>query len=173
MCLRPWHTNLGTLLLALAGLCPVPAKAQVVVDPHAIYEKHCIRCHSQHGADLARLRMRVVDGKLLVRRSSGSMDKLLRNHQGVKLTDAEQEGLLTLFVSGIKWDGVYQHRCAGCHGPAVSFARGKLAFDGDKIVTIAAGRNVAEMLNSHGQATAEETTLLLDMLRFQLETGPR
>ncbi|KAB2850219.1 MAG: hypothetical protein F9K44_05600 [Hyphomicrobiaceae bacterium] len=159
--------------VALASPCAVPAKAQTIVDPHAVYERHCIRCHSEHGADLARLRMNVTDGKLLVRRNSGPMEKLLRNHQGITLTDAEQRGLLTLFVAGIKWDGVYQHRCAKCHGPAVSFARDKLAVAGEKILTTTGNRDVGEFLKSHGEATASEIALLMDMLRFQLETKPR
>ena len=169
----PIDMKTACFVTALVLLSPVVADAQTIVDPHAVYEQHCIRCHSEHGADFARMRMRVTDGKPLVRRNSGPMDRLLRSHQGVKLADAEQKALLTLFVSGLKWDGIYQHRCAGCHGPAVSFARDKLAVDGDKIVTTAGGKDVGEFLKSHGQATVAETALLVEMLRFQIETRPR
>lgn len=167
------HHRTALAVCALLLLSAVPATAQSLIDPHAVYEKHCIRCHSEHGADFARLRMKVAGERLLVRRTSAAMDSLLRNHQGVKATDAEQKALLALFVSGIRWDGVYQHRCARCHGPAVSFARDKLTNTGVRIVTVAGNRDVGDFLKTHGEATPGEVGLLLDMLRFQLETKPR
>ena len=167
------HRRTALAVCALLLLSAAPATAQSVIDPHAVYEKHCIRCHSEHGADFARLRMKVTDAKLLVRRNSAPVESLLRNHRGVKLADAEQKALVALFISGIRWDGVYQHRCARCHGPAVTFARDKLAVAGDRIVTVAGNRDVGDFLKTHGEATTSEIGLLIDMLRFQIETQPQ
>lgn len=172
ICSMPSRIAAVIFASVLALLVPAAAGAQSVIDPHAVYEQHCFRCHAEHGADLARMRMKLADGILLVRRDSGSMERLLRDHQGVKLTDAEQKSLLALFIAGIKWDGIYQHRCARCHGPAVSFAREKLAIAGDRIVAAGGKRDAAEFLKSHGEASAGEISLLIDMLRFQLETRP-
>lgn len=143
-------------------------------DPHAVFEQRCKGCHSEHGADLARQRLSLdAAGTLQVARSGQSVDTLLKAHHGVRLTPAEKTGLVTLMRKGLASGGVFQHRCASCHGKAVTFARDKLMLNEGTLRTRADNRRVADVLKGHGEATPTEVDTLLDILSWQLLTAPR
>jgi cytochrome c5 len=157
-------------LFFMAAFAP-PCAAQGS-DPHQIYEDRCHGCHFEHGADLARQKLRIANGTLQVARSGKTIDRLLRDHHGVRLTSTELSTLAELFRSGLKWGGVFQFRCAKCHQTAVSFARKHLFLSEDRVRTRGTERDVGTYLQTHGEASADEIKILLEMLKFQLRTAP-
>lgn len=163
------------LIIAFAALlfgCGDAAFAAGPNDPHQIYEERCRNCHFEHGADLARQKLRVVSGVLQVARTGKPTNRLLQDHHGVKLTAAEIAVLTELFTSGLKWGGVFQHRCARCHQSAANFARTRLMMADGRIVTRTDNVDVAGYLLTHGEATPAEIETLIEMLKFQIRTAP-
>lgn len=150
------------------------AQAQgAVADPHAVYERACYSCHTEHAADLARQRLSIKTDKLAVARTGKDLATILKNHHGVKLKAEELAALTQLFRNGITWGGVFQHRCGGCHDKAVALARSSLKVDGGKLVISKTGGDVAAFLKTHGEASAAEIDTLVTMLKYQLATAPK
>jgi cytochrome c5 len=146
------------------------AQPVVPIDPHRVYEQHCSRCHFEHAADLARQLFAIRNGRLQVKSSGRDVSRLLRSHHGISLSRPDATALLGLFEAGLKSDGVFQHKCARCHGRAVAFAREKLVLKDGQLRTRADDRSVPELLERHGGATAAEIEILLATFRRQLET---
>ena len=160
------------LLIGLNLSTPQAASAQGL-DPHKIYEKSCQSCHNEHGADMSRQRFKVANGILRVARTGTAVDQLLKKHHGVKLSADEMTVIIDLFKKGIAWGGVFQHRCASCHGRAADFARAKLGIADGNVRTLAGNVDVGSFLATHGEATPAEIATLMEMLRYQLETVPK
>lgn len=159
---------IGVMML---GVCPASAEqAAARIDPHLVYEQKCRGCHFEHGADLSRQNFALSDDTLRVSRTGVAVPKLLGKHHGVQLTQAEMDGLIGLFKSGIKWAGVYQHRCASCHDKAAAFARSKLGIADGRVTSKSSSADVANFLTSHGEATPAEIETLMEMFKYQLET---
>lgn len=165
------RTMRGRVLVTLLALVMADAAQCAGLDPHAIYETKCRGCHFEHGADLARLKLKTEKGTLAVNRTGQPLTRLLRDHHGVKFEVEEQGVLEDLFTRGLAWSGVFQHRCAKCHGQAVEFARRDLEMRSGNIVSKRNGMDVAELLMNHGEATPEEVRTLIEMLRYQLKTA--
>lgn len=166
-----WMSAFTAILLTTFG---VRAFAAEQIEPHSLFEAKCQRCHSEHAADLARQKLAVVNDKLQIKRTGATVDNLLRKHHGVTLSAAEAAVLKTLFTSGIRWAGVFQHRCASCHDKGVTFARSALTSADGRIKALKSGRDVAEYLSAgHGEASPADVQTLLEMFRYQLETAPK
>lgn len=167
-----WMSAFSAMLLL--AVCIVSAYAAEAIEPHSLYEAKCRGCHSEHAADLARLKLATVKDKLQVKRTGAPLDSLLRKHHGVTLSAAETDALRTLFKSGIRWAGVFQHRCARCHDKGVTFARSALTSANGRIKAIKSGRDVDDYLSAgHGEASPADVQTLLEMFRYQLETAPK
>lgn len=156
-----------TLLFSIAS---AGAQSTIAVDPHALFETRCYSCHTDQPEDFAQLRLMSRTGKLAVAGSGKDLAVLLKNHRGVKLNPVEIAAISQLFRNELAWGGVYQHKCASCHGKAVTFARTNLRMDGDKLVGGANGRDISAFLAIHGDTTPAEVATLLDMLKYQLAT---
>lgn len=149
------------------------AQTAPVVDPHAVWERSCYSCHTEHAADFARLRLTTKAGKLIIASTGKELAPLLKNHRGVKLKTEEIAAISQLFRNGLAWGGVYQHRCASCHDKAVTLARTTLKLDGEKLIGQKDGRDIATFLATHGEATATEIATLVEMLKYQLATAAK
>ncbi len=161
---------LGASAFAFAAV----AAAQVAppaADPHKVFEQSCMRCHTGHGADLARQKMKIVGGELQVARTGKPVAPLLADHHGVKLTEGESAALLALFEDGIERKGAFQYRCALCHGNAVDFARNTLILKDGALRTKTGDADVASFLKTHHEATPEELDVIVTMLKEQLQVG--
>lgn len=158
----------GLLGPPAASLAQVPAK-----DPHAVYEQRCGGCHNEHGADLARQKLKLAAGNVVVARTGRDLETLLKKHHGVQLTAGEWPALAALFKLGMATGGVYQLRCARCHETAVKLAREKLAVSDGRLVLRGSGKDVAAFLAGHGETQANEMDGLLQALRFHVETSPK
>ncbi len=164
------------LLACLALVAPrLAAAAEPGVDPHAVYEKSCLSCHNEHAGDMSRQRLAVSKPKetLIVSRTGTGVEQLLKKHHGVKLSAAEAAAIIELFKKGLTWGGVFQHRCARCHGRAADFARATLTLADGRVRTQKGQTDVGAFLATHGEATATEIETLLEMLRYQVETKPK
>lgn len=159
-------------LLAAIAL-PAHAQSAVPVDSHAVFEKNCYACHTEHAADFARLRLQIKAGKLVISASGKDVAPLLKSHRGVKLKPDEITALTQLFRNGLTWGGIYQRKCASCHDKAVSFARSTLKTDGAGNLIGKDGRDVAAFLPSHGGPSVGEAAVLIEMLKYQLATAPK
>lgn len=162
---------LAAMAALVLAMVPIGGRAHAA-DPHQLYEQRCQKCHFEHAADLARQKLRSIDNALQVTRTAQPVERLLRSHHGERLTAGEIAALSELFSSGLRWNGVYQHRCRRCHERAVTFARTRLKLEGDRLATRANDRDVDTFLLSHGDAGPEEIATLLEMFRFQLRTQP-
>ena len=161
--LRLYALSLGTAIGAAAACFAQVAPS--LVDAHIIFEQSCMKCHSLHGADLARQMLKLDAGQLKIARTNAPLTVALKRHHGVKLSEAEVAALAGLFTAGIQHKGAFQHRCALCHGRAVDFAREKLTIKDGALQTRSSGTDVATFLRSHQEATPEEITSILTMLR--------
>jgi cytochrome c5 len=161
----------ATMLVQAVTSSDAAAQSEAkLIDPHRVYEQRCRSCHHEHGADLARQKLTLKDGRLQVTRTRQDVAGLLRSHHGVRLSAEESTALLSLFRAGLTWNGVYQLRCGRCHERAVTFARSKLIVRDGQVRTHAGDRDVADMLKEHGQATSREIEVLITMFKRQLET---
>ncbi len=166
------------IVILAAGLLTafaLPARSQsaLPVDPHAVFEKNCYSCHTEHAADFARLRLQIKAGKLVVSATGKEVAPILKSHRGVKLKTEEIAALTQLFRNGLTWGGIYQRKCASCHDKAVNFARSTLKTDRAGNLIGKDGREVATFLPSHGGASPGEAATLIEMLKYQLATEPR
>ncbi|MEQ1716350.1 MAG: hypothetical protein ABL907_10265 [Hyphomicrobium sp.] len=164
----------SVIAVSLAMLHGFAARAaDAFVDAHTLYEKQCGACHTEHAADLSRQKFSIVSEQLQVSRTGVPVENLLRDHHGVRLDDAQQAALGQLFTLGLKWAGVFQHRCVLCHGKAVTFAREKLVLEDDQLIIRGSRIDVAGFLATHGDATPKEIETLLEMFRYQIRTAPQ
>jgi hypothetical protein len=168
--IRLQRTCQAFLVFAISGVSVVSGAGAQTIDPHRVYEQRCGNCHHEHGADLARLKFAMKDGKLQVERTGKDVSGLLRSHHGVRLSAEETAALVTLFEAALASGGVYQHRCARCHERAVTFARSKLIMRDGQVRTLDGDRDVALLLKDHGGATESEIDVLIEMLKRQLQT---
>lgn len=164
----------GLAFNALLLFAAAAVQAQdVIVDPHAVYERACYSCHTEHAADLARQRLSIKLDKLTVARTGKDFASILKSHHGVKLKAEEAASLTGLFRNGITWGGVFQLRCGGCHGKAVTLARSSLKLDGERVAVSKTGGDVGAFLKAHGNASAAEIDTLVAMFKYQLTTAPK
>ncbi len=169
-----WASCLVVALLQLvspvAAQSPAPAAS---IDPHAVYEGKCGRCHSEHGADLARQKLKLVSGKFTVARSGRDLEALLKKHHGVQLAIGEWPALASLFNLGLATGGAYQFRCARCHDRAVTLAREKSQISDGRLIVRSSGQDFSAFLAGHGEAKGTEVDSIVQALRFHLETLPK
>ncbi len=169
---------------ALSLLCISAAAAQAVgpqtaapapaaVDPHALYEQRCSKCHTEHGADLARQKLQFVDGAIRIKRTGKAIEAVLGKHHGVTLTTDETTALAGLFELGIKSKGVFQRHCAICHKSGVAFTRRSVEMKDDRLVARKAGTEIGAFLGQHSRATPAEIEVLIEMMKYQLRTKPK
>lgn len=169
---------------ALSLLCMSAASAQAVgpqttatapsaIDPHALYEQRCSKCHTEHGADLARQKLQSVDGAVRVKRTGKAIEALLSKHQGVTLTTDETSALAGLFDLGIRSKGVFQRHCAICHKSGVAFTRKSVEMKDGRLIAKKAATEIGAFLGQHSRATPAEIEVLIEMMKYQLRTKPK
>ncbi|MBL8564183.1 MAG: hypothetical protein JNM89_00530 [Hyphomicrobiaceae bacterium] len=149
------------------------AAPQTTIDPHALYEQRCGSCHYEHGADLARKKLKIVDGTIRIARTGKAVESLLAQHHGVTLTSEETAALVGLFDIGLRSKGVFQKHCALCHTSGVTFTRKSIAVKDGRLYARKAGTEIGPFLGQHSRATPSEIELLIEMMKYQLRTKPK
>ncbi len=168
------HARSKRVLLgaAMTAMFALPSAAQTPLDAHRLYEQKCSSCHVEHAADFGRAKLEVVGDAVQTVRSGEPVEKLLGNHHGVKLSADETAALIELLRNTIRWGGEFQNHCAICHAQAASFARATLVLKDAALVTKDTGADVRQFLAGHGRANAAEIETLVEMLAYQVRTGP-
>lgn len=158
----------GLLLVALAillGWLPVHAQS---VDPHALYESRCTRCHEPHASEFARAQLK-TEGDIVIGTETGEeLSALLDGHRGTNLTTVEIRALVDHFAAMMTTGWIYQKKCTLCHEPAVKLARIWLIMRDGRLMGRYTGRDIEVFLGNHGRLTAEEVQIVTKMLQRQL-----
>ncbi len=149
------------------------AAPPTTIDAHALYEQRCGSCHDEHGADLARKKLKSVDGAIRVTRTGKAVESLLARHHGVTLTKEETGALVGLFDIGLRSKGVFQKHCALCHTSGVAFTRKSVEAKAGQLYAKKAGTEIGAFLGQHSRATPAEVELLIEMMKYQLRTKPK
>ncbi len=158
------------ILVFIVMLTASVAQAQTV-DPHAVYEQKCTRCHEDHARAFADQHLIVVEGRVIGKQRSRDLENFLINGHG-KLDPSEVRPLVAHLKSVIGAGGLYQQKCRICHEPAVIFARIKLIIKDDKLLGRYSARGIAEFMAEHGRITQDEHPIIMDALKRQIETQP-
>ncbi len=159
-------------VLALNLVASRTALAQTI-DPHAVFEERCSRCHTEHGGEFSRKALIVQpNGHIIGRKTGTPVSELLQTHSGAP-TQKQIAALIEMFTIQLKSDGLYKEKCGICHTSAKRLARVRLEIRGDKLVDRVTGRDVTEFLKGHGRLDAVEVDVIDQMLRWQLKTAAR
>ncbi len=163
-CFRFGLFVLTSLLLSL----PTMAQSEIV-DPHALFEDKCGRCHGHAGA-FALKKLTIEKGEVVGRRSGKPVLKTLASHFG-RLTDTEARRVVDMFRRQIEANGLYRSKCRICHDPAKDLTRRTLILRDGQLFGRYSGQSVVDLLSYHGRLQNDEREVLLDMLAWQLATG--
>ena len=139
------------------------------IDPHALFEEKCGRCH-EHAGTFARKSLTVENGEVVGLRSGKAALKTLTSHFG-KLSDAEAELIVDMFRRQIESGGLYESKCRLCHDPAKNLARQTLIIRHGQLTGRYSGRSIETFLSRHGRLEGDELAVMLDMLAWQLTTN--
>jgi cytochrome c551/c552 len=155
--MRPgfWFAALLYLLSAAAS-----ARAQTAIDPHALFETRCARCHGDHAGDFVASGLRKTDSEIAI--------LLRRGHGGLRGGEAE---ILAAQLAAIRQaGGLYREKCRICHDPAVDLARRELALRDGRLTGRYSGHDIESFLRFHGRLSPDEQATILKMLTRQLAT---
>ena len=159
--------GLWALLLVLP-IVSAPAGATPAIDPHALFEARCLRCHGHAGA-FAREQLR-LDGDAVFGKSLGrDINAFILRHQG-RLTHVEANALYDAFRRQLNAGGLFETRCRACHRRAYELARLELIIAADRLIGRYSGRDMAVFLAQHGSRTNDEAEVLFDMLLWHRRT---
>lgn len=152
------------LVILLATIAPLAVAEPI--DPHALFENRCGRCHD-HAGDLARETLLIEKGELVSKKSGQRLLDFLPDHFG-KLAAEEVSVLSETFRQQILTDGLYQKKCRDCHGSARNLAARELVLRNGQLVGRYTGADIKRFLGYHGRLSDVEQTVVHDMLVWQL-----
>lgn len=160
------HVGLLSIASAIAlGCLPVQAQS---IDPHALYESRCTRCHEPHASDFARAHLMKDGGAVVGTETGQELSSLLDGHRRTNLTTAEIGALVDHFGAMMETGWIFQEKCTLCHGAAVRLARTWLIMRGDTLLGRYSGRDIEVFLGNHGRLTAPEVQIVTKMLKRHL-----
>ncbi len=144
---------------------PMAAQSQPI-DPHALFEAKCGRCH-EHAGDFAQETLTIEAGDVVGRQSGKPVLTTLASHFG-RLSEAEAGLIVDMFRRQIKSGGLYENKCRLCHDPAKDLARQTLIMRHGQLTGRYSGRSMLKFLTYHGRLEGDELVVMLDMLAWQL-----
>lgn len=159
------------LIIVVVVMLTVGIAQAQPVDPHAVYELKCTRCHEDHARAFADQHLVVIDDRVIGKRRSRDLEYFLINGHG-RLDPAEVRPLVAHLKSVIGADGLYERKCRMCHEPAVNFARIKLIIRDGKLMGRYSGHDIDAFMIDHGRVNQEEHPIIMDALRRQIVTKP-
>lgn len=158
---------LHRLILVFVLMLTVGIAQAQLVDPHAVYEQKCGRCHEDHARAFADQHLVVKDDRVIGKRRSRDLENFLINGHG-KLEPAEVRPLVAHLKSVVDADGLYEKKCRICHEPAVDFARIKLIMVEDKLMGRYSKQNIDDFMIEHGRVSETEHAIIMDALKRQI-----
>ncbi|MDH3580935.1 MAG: hypothetical protein OEM91_09965, partial [Hyphomicrobiales bacterium] len=143
------------------------------IDPHAVFEERCSRCHTEHGADFARKSLSIAaDGTVVSKASREPVARLLDGHAGDP-SPAEIAALIDMFARQLGSAGLFRRKCVNCHKRAVTLARRMLVVREGDLVGRYTGNRMTAFLANHGRLEDNEIEIMTQMLRWHVETAAR
>jgi hypothetical protein len=164
--------RIAGLGLVAGMLLGQPAARGAGIDPHALYERRCSRCHEPHSADLAEASLRLADGQVIGIDSGREVGALLQHHRGLSMASDQIDALVDHFAAILTTDRLYRRKCIICHDPAVTLARSRLILRDGVLLGRYDGRDIEAFLAGHGRLTEPEIAVISAMLRRQLASAP-
>ena len=161
-----WRSALAPLVLLTLLLYLLMAAQSQPIDPHALFEAKCGRCH-EHAGDFAREKLTIETGDVVGRQSGKPVLITLTSHFG-RLSEAETGLIVDMFRRQVLSDGLYKAKCRFCHDPAKNLARQTLILREGQLVGRYSGRSIEDLLSYHGRLQGDEQKTVLDMLTWQL-----
>jgi cytochrome c5 len=160
------------VLFVLAVLVPLPGAVPAqTLDPHAMFEDRCARCHGGHAGDLARESLILSpEGKPTGRRTGKPVEEFLVRHAG-GFSPQEIAALTDMFAMQLRSAGVYKRKCRACHDNAKQLARRELVLRDGRLVGRYSARNISDFLGRHGRLSPAEIETVHTMLLWQLRTA--
>ena len=159
--------SVGAMLFVLVLATVSPASVPTV-DPHALFEGRCLRCHGHAGA-FAREQLRLDGDEVVGKRLRKDIGRFLLRHQG-RLTATEATALYDAFRRQLLAGGLFKTRCGACHRQARELTRLELIVADRHLIGRYSCRDMAVFLKRHGSRTEEEAALLYDMLLWHRRT---
>ena len=156
------------VLAALLATTMVPAGAGAV-DPHAVYERRCARCHEGHAGDFVAKSLIRRDGRIVGRDSGIEIGAFLADGHG-RLPAAELPVVVSHLAAIFESGGLFRTHCRICHDPAVTLARRELTLRDGRVVGRYSGRDIRTFMENHGRLEGAEVETIMRMLERQLQT---
>lgn len=157
------------VMLALAAAGAFSGAAQTI-DPHALYEQKCARCHTPHARELVQRKLTQEGMGLAAARSGLPLNEFLSDHAGTNLTPAEIAALTAHFSAMMQSGWLFEQKCLICHDRAAKFARTFLIERGGKIWGRYSGREIETFMRGHGRLNKEQAAIIMSMFARQLAT---
>jgi len=162
------------VLFAYAILSLAPAfSADQAIDPHAVFEERCSRCHAPHAGQFALKVLTMLPGGLIaIEKSSKPIEAFLADHSGSP-SPAQIAALIDMFTMQLNNGGLFQRKCRICHTSAKTLARVRLEMRKDKLVDRITARDMHQFLKGHGRLETFEVETMINLLIWQLRTAGR
>jgi cytochrome c5 len=162
----------AVVLLAAVTVAAILPPRERPIDPHAVYERACAKCHEPHASSIVQSGLRDVEGRPVTSRAGRDLREFLRQgHRGAAVSAAEIDALVEQFDAMLASRFIFRKKCATCHGRAVDFARQALVLRGGKLHHRHDYKAVEDVLVYHGDVIPAEIPVLIDMLTRNLETA--
>ena len=152
------------LTLLMAGSPGLQAQD---LDPHALYERSCARCHAPHAGDFAPKSLVRLGDRIVGREDGKELRAFLAAGHG-RLAPGEVDALVAHLAFVLESGGLFRDKCLICHDRAVVLARRELVLRDGRLVGRYTGRDIAVFLENHGRLDGAEVATILRMLERQL-----
>lgn len=148
------------------------ARSQTI-DPHAVFENRCSRCHTQHAGVFTRKSLTLSpDGQITGRKTQQRIEAFLTGHSG-NPSPAEIAALMDMFAIQLRSGGIFEQKCRICHDSAKKLARVKLEMRNGRLMGWIAERDIRDFLKGHGRLDTREVEIMNKLLIWQLQTAGR
>ena len=157
------------LWLSMAGS---PALYAQTLDPHALYERSCARCHAPHAGDFVPESLVRLGDRIVGRETGKELRAFLAAGHG-RLAPGEVDAMVAHLAFILEAGGLFREKCLICHDRAAVLARRELLLLGGRLVGRYTGRDIPAFLENHGRLEGAEVATILRMLERQLAApGP-
>lgn len=152
----------AAIALALGLFVTSPAPRAMAADLHAFWDSRCASCH-RHAGEFARNHLKIKDGRLAGRRPDRDICAFLVEHGA---GPEQAEGVCKMLTAQSATPSLFKNKCAACHDTAAELARtGLVRGASGTLQTKADGRDLTDLLRSHGGLEPSEAAIVVETLR--------
>ncbi len=162
-------TRCGSWILIVLAMCGAAPRAEAM-DPHALYEQRCVRCHAAHAGTFVPEALERRGDQIVGRKTGRDLRSFLADGHG-KLKPPEIDVMVDHLESILRSGALFRRKCLICHERAVVVARRWLIVREGKLIGRYSGRAMDTFLQNHGRLEGAEIELMLGVLTRQLATN--